>query len=96
MLRKGLLDSNIWLWIGLVIVLLIFFLLYQIQQASQRSIQSNIEIVGGRSGGAGGGSGFKEYTTPNTDKTYITSGVELNYMHHESKIFLEDVMANGI
>ena len=42
--KKAMVDSTMWLWIGLVITLLVFFFLFMFQQAGQRLVQSNIEI----------------------------------------------------
>ena len=42
--KKAMVDSTMWLWIGLVITLLVFFFLFMFQQAGQRLGQSNIQI----------------------------------------------------
>ena len=46
--KKAMVDSTLWLWIGLVITLLAFFLLFTFQQAGQRLVQSNVEIESAR------------------------------------------------
>ena len=42
-MRKGLLD--IWLWIGLVIVLMSFMLLLYLQDTAQKSVQGEIKEI---------------------------------------------------
>jgi len=73
--KKALVDSTLWLWIGLVVTLLVFFLLFMFQQAGQRLVQSSIDINDnpnydplyrdGRSGGAGSTGGFSTYNDHN-------------------------------
>lgn len=51
MSKKAMVDSTLWLWIGLVIALLVFFLLFMFQQAGQHLIQSSIKIESANTAG---------------------------------------------